>query len=868
MRFRRLEARVFGVLRGRRLELPPEAVLVFGSNESGKSTFRRALETILFGFDPANREEHPLAAWDGGASGDLHLEAVIERDDGVTLRIERELLSRARLSLAEGAAGSAGSRPSNAPLDCVGGLSRELFRAVYSLELEQLAALDGDIQEHVDELLLPQAASLPLRPVAELREALRKAHLALWRPDRRGNTRAGELAEKIKLQRRELGVAAARECALRGARAEQAQLGERVRALEAQRRELDRTHHEAPFLGRLHDWKRRSRALGPPVDLSGMGEFAFTDPVALASEIARLEASCHEPRARLGREPEALGAQESALLAAASEIELARQAAGEHRAEGQRRDAQRRHSVALRESAARDLTALLGRAATAGDLEAARRLPLEALRAAHADWSAARSAPIGSGLGPTPFRALVAAVASFANAALLLWLEPLLGTLARPLALAAGALGFAALLAAFLVSRRPRPAPPQLAGLLAGLDPAAGLVENPAAVLRMIERLERAQQTLGELRGSRPAKRKLAAAASSRAERLARLCASLGVSAEGDVEACVARLSEALRNSRARAQRVELDRQERLRARERLDALRPGLEQLTAQLERVEAVLRSVETGSSASAAFARVEARRQAAQSLREIEDELRRDPHFAALEHDARIAAERDPSDAEWQPAAITRREAERAACEQELSAAHTRLGEIASLLREDPGSRQARAADLERAAEEELEATRRERDRLALLEAIVTRAEHDFREQHQPDVLRRASAYLERVTRGRWRQRPFRRGTRRRALRLRRRARRRAACRRAAQPRHARSDLPVPAPRPARPSRRGRERLPIVLDDALLRMDAARRAAVFELLAEISRRRQVFLLTCQEWIAAEAERALKLERITLPG
>ena len=47
MRFRRLEARVFGVLRGRRLELPPEAVLVFGSNESGKSTFRRALETIL-----------------------------------------------------------------------------------------------------------------------------------------------------------------------------------------------------------------------------------------------------------------------------------------------------------------------------------------------------------------------------------------------------------------------------------------------------------------------------------------------------------------------------------------------------------------------------------------------------------------------------------------------------------------------------------------------------------------------------------------------------------------------------------------------------------------------------------------------------
>ena len=54
MRFRRLDAHVFGVLRGRQLELPPEAALVFGSNESGKSTFRSALETILYGFDPAD----------------------------------------------------------------------------------------------------------------------------------------------------------------------------------------------------------------------------------------------------------------------------------------------------------------------------------------------------------------------------------------------------------------------------------------------------------------------------------------------------------------------------------------------------------------------------------------------------------------------------------------------------------------------------------------------------------------------------------------------------------------------------------------------------------------------------------------------
>jgi uncharacterized protein YhaN len=61
-------------------------------------------------------------------------------------------------------------------------------------------------------------------------------------------------------------------------------------------------------------------------------------------------------------------------------------------------------------------------------------------------------------------------------------------------------------------------------------------------------------------------------------------------------------------------------------------------------------------------------------------------------------------------------------------------------------------------------------------------------------------------------------------------------------------------------------GRERLPLVLDDALLRMDDERRPPVYELLAEVARRRQVFLLTCQEWIAAEAEQALGVGRVTL--
>jgi uncharacterized protein YhaN len=60
--------------------------------------------------------------------------------------------------------------------------------------------------------------------------------------------------------------------------------------------------------------------------------------------------------------------------------------------------------------------------------------------------------------------------------------------------------------------------------------------------------------------------------------------------------------------------------------------------------------------------------------------------------------------------------------------------------------------------------------------------------------------------------------------------------------------------------------RERLPLVLDDALLRMDDARRRAVYDLLGEIAPLRQIFLLTCHDSLAEEIATALKVRRIDL--
>ena len=60
--------------------------------------------------------------------------------------------------------------------------------------------------------------------------------------------------------------------------------------------------------------------------------------------------------------------------------------------------------------------------------------------------------------------------------------------------------------------------------------------------------------------------------------------------------------------------------------------------------------------------------------------------------------------------------------------------------------------------------------------------------------------------------------------------------------------------------------RETLPLVLDDALLRMDDVRRPEVYGLLTHVAQRRQLFFLTCHRNIADEAEHALKVRRVDL--
>jgi uncharacterized protein YhaN len=158
-----------------------------------------------------------------------------------------------------------------------------------------------------------------------------------------------------------------------------------------------------------------------------------------------------------------------------------------------------------------------------------------------------------------------------------------------------------------------------------------------------------------------------------------------------------------------------------------------------------------------------------------------------------------------------------------------------------------------DLE-AVEIELASVRRLHDRLRLVEGIIRLADQRFRERHQPDVIARTNAYLKLITDGRYRGIVLDEGTRRLNIIS------------AADSRQRPLDVAVSqgtrdqvylSLRLALADHMDSEHepLPIFLDEVFVTWDKERRHRAYPILAELSKRRQIFLLTCHRWFEEEA-------------
>ncbi len=284
MKFESIHVARYGCLAGLSTPDPlPSVVVVLGPNESGKSTFFSLLTDLVYGFRPATRDSHPYAPWSGG---DPEAQARLRLDDGTAVEIYRRLASSGRGSVSVN-----GRREDlrNRALGAADHVSRGMFRNVYALTLAELASLEGESWNIVQDRLVAALGMKGLTPPREVAEAFETAAKKLWRPDNLGKPRVRMLREELTELYKARREAVELDRALRGKEAERVAAGEKLNALAEERsRERGRREVLEDRLARLLPVRRvlvriaeLQAEAGPPDELAGLPP----DPVARLAEL-------------------------------------------------------------------------------------------------------------------------------------------------------------------------------------------------------------------------------------------------------------------------------------------------------------------------------------------------------------------------------------------------------------------------------------------------------------------------------------------------------------------------------------------------------------------------------------------------------
>ncbi len=794
----------------------PSIVVVLGPNESGKSTLFDFLTTMLYGFRPATRDRHPFAPWTGGNPEGW---ARLRMDDDTVREIHRRLLSTARARLT---VGGQDEGIDNRPVPGAEHVRRIVFRQVYALTLSELAGLERESWELVQDRLVGAMAAPDLRSARVVADELEVEAVRLWRPDQRGRPRARilqgrlralndqrrDVLERDRMLREKVAGMAAAEAELEALREERARERERRRTMAYR---LNRLLPVRRTLKRIDDLRRDA---GRVEELAGLS----ADPLARLEELKRAARSAEEGVEVLGggvvvgdSEPDEIGAR------------LAEQGSRLFSVPWDEVDPEQMAAVSVD-----DLRDMVNAYQAKREQ---RRIAEEGLR--EESLSGLRQvAPSGRwrlGVGLTGLLAGggVAAVARYFPD----FLRPVPAVEASPSIVLRVGLGLGAL---------------GLLGMILWLD----TVRHRRRYRSALESAERGRRTelMGLEESEEVARRAVVQALNGLPVRT-----SLLQDPGHDLPTAFERLADVAAD-RLNLERAVKGEMERLRdRRERAEA---GREAAKAALADLEERLRDLGDGDAERGAEL-AQRRRDALDRARQLRGELERE-HTALAKIEAEICAadeagERWDSLAESLDAATARRDEQAARAEELQSAIGTLHSEVRHL-RE--GETADRLAGRIKSLKARIQDARESRDRAFVLARLVREADRRFRDEHQPDLLLRAADHLRYITRGRYDALELG-GPGEESLYL---------CGPAAsEPRQVGESLSQGTREQVYLALRlaivdhldaDGETLPLFMDETLVNWDAWRRDRAFELLERMAENRQLFLFTCHPAMAAELE------------
>ena len=884
--------------------LPP-IVVVLGPNESGKSTFFDFVSTMLYGFRPATRSQHPYTPWSGG---DAEGQARIRLAGGDVLGVHRRLMSTgwARLH-----GNDQVEDIGNRPLSAASHVTRVVYRQVYALTLAELAGLEGESWDLVQDRLVGAMAAPDLRPARLVAAEFEDEAKRLWRPDRRGRPRTRVLLADLTALNEVRSEALNRDRMLREKVAEKADAEERLgtlredRAREQQRRGAieHRLNRLLPVRRKLARIRELRAEAGPGYELDGLpgdpkGQLRalrrrHEQSVARIEELEHEAAGCRDAIERFGRAQRDMVEAESAIRSAANRLEgldelegavTGAESAVEAADNSCRKRGEDLFSVPWSDVELDDLAAVPadGLREAVQEHRAVREQRRIAQERERDDRSPKLSATMRPGRGRMAlgmillFTGLLAAVVTLPAVGLTL---PVDDTMALRIGAIVAIAGFVLLImwsdanrratayeraareakkrASFQIARLKdqeqvtRRAVAEVVGTLPVRDTLleAPSLDLPAGLKRMTELMTDRSARHRELKVRRE---KLAAALDE--------VRSVGdvapIPLQGDsgekAKGLIRSLQGALR-ARGLAAIAERD---LARVESDLDRIGTERDDVGKRLGVLEERLREVGDGDidhGTEEAARRTDARSRADQLNSELEREHPDLDEIVAGIRDADAGGEQWESLAERLETAAAERD-EMIQQVEDLQGMIGRLESEIGHLREGetPDQVDGHIASVK----ERITEAKENHDRAFVLARLVREADRRFREEHQPDLLLRAGGYLRHITAGRYDRIELGEGDDR-FFHLRGPA--------APQPRKLGEPLSQGTKEQVYLALRlaiidhldaDDERLPLCMDEALVNWDAWRRDRAFGLLESVAERRQVFLFTCHPAMAAEME------------
>lgn len=220
MKIKKLCAEGFGCLKNwESPEIDADCIIFIGPNESGKSTIFNLISSLFYGFSPASKMDNPYSPWDGtnaSCSGEFVY------DDGTAFSVYRTLKSRADGKII---CKSSSTSLGNKPIEKLDVLPRNIFMEAYALTVDELCFPDDKLWQKIEDQLLGGQYSSFLRPVRDVIPEVEGEAANLWRPDRRGNPKDRQLKDQLSGLKERLRGAAENEKRLYELRGELSDLG-------------------------------------------------------------------------------------------------------------------------------------------------------------------------------------------------------------------------------------------------------------------------------------------------------------------------------------------------------------------------------------------------------------------------------------------------------------------------------------------------------------------------------------------------------------------------------------------------------------------------------------------------------------------